>query len=166
MRILCFVLYNLLILSLNIFFVIFLLLGFAFSDPELSESEVFISNLIFLIFYILMYFTKLAFFPITLFLWKKNRYLRYLYVRISRGKKYSKRLLLKAFLFDYLLLLGFALFIPGNIILKLIFAPLFILPWFYLFGGGVFISYAGLILWTAFKKRQLVGLEKSCISTD
>ena len=146
-----FILYNIVILFLNLILCLFLFVGFLFYDPELPNNLLFIKNSLFCILYILIYATKFLFFPILFKFFIANRSVKYLQVKLKRSYKLQKQLLYKSFLFDYLMLLIVSILIYNKNILFVIIGPIALMPVFYYFGGGVFISYLGLIVYFKFK---------------
>lgn len=158
MNILSFILLNLLILSLNIFWLLFLLLGFVTHD-DISysanpEKTLLIRNCVFFTFYILVYSIKFSFLPLLSLIFKKNRYLKYLFLKLKRNKNFWKKLLFHALLFDVLTIFVVILFAPNTSILICIIAPLVLLPLSYYIGGGVFLSYLGLYLYIKLKQQK------------
>ena len=148
-----FILYNIVILFLNLILCLFLFVGFLFYDPELPNNLLFIKNSLFCILYILIYATKFLFFPILFKFFIANRSVKYLQVKLKRSYKLQKQLLYKSFLFDYLMLLIVSILIYNKNILFVIIGPIALMPVFYYFGGGIFLSYLGLIAYLKFKKR-------------
>lgn len=146
--------YNLLILSLNIMWIIFLFLGLVSSDSELTQNEIFLRNFIFVVFYLFVNFIKIIFLPLCSMVFPKNLYLKYLKYKLTKDKNYWKRLLIIAFLFDYFILLIFAFSVSDKNILHLVFSPFILMPFFYYLGGGVFLSYLGFVLWCNWRKKQ------------
>ena len=146
-----FIIYNFLILSLNFLFILFLLYGFATHDDiaysSNPEKTIFIRNTIFLVIYIYLYSLKIVFLPLLSKIFKKNLYLRYLKYKLKKDKKYWIKLLLAAFVFDYLLLLSFIFFMSDKDLFFIIFGPFILMPFFYYLGGGVFLSYLGFVIW-------------------
>lgn len=140
-----FILYNFGILFLNLILCLFLFVGFLFYDPELPNNLLFIKNSLFCILYILIYATKFLFFPILFKFFIANRSVKYLQVKLKRSYKLQKQLLYKSFLFDYLMLLIVSILIYNKNILFVIIGPIALMPVFYYFGGGVFLSYLGLV---------------------
>lgn len=149
-----FILYNIVILFLNLILCLFLFVGFLFYDPELPNNLLFIKNSLFCILYILIYATKFLFFPILFKFFIANRSVKYLQVKLKRSYKLQKQLLYKSFLFDYLMLLIVSILIYNKNILFVIIGPIALMPVFYYFGGGVFLSYLGLIAYLKFKKNS------------
>ena len=149
-----FFLYNIVILFLNLILCLFLFVGFLFYDPELPNNLLFIKNSLFCILYILIYATKFLFFPILFKFFIANRSVKYLQVKLKRSYKLQKQLLYKSFLFDYLMLLIVSILIYNKNILFVIIGPIALMPVFYYFGGGVFLSYLGLIAYLKFKKNS------------
>lgn len=146
-----FIIYNFLILSLNFLFILFFLYGFATHDDiaysSNPEKTIFIKNTMFLVIYIFLYSLKIIILPLLSKIFKKNSYLRYLKYKLKTEKNFWVKLLLAAFLFDYLILLSFTLFVPDKNLLFLVFSPFVLMPFFYYLGGGVFLSYLGFVLW-------------------
>ena len=149
-----FILYNIVILFLNLILCLFLFVGFLFYDPELPNNLLFIKNSLFCILYILIYATKFLFFPILFKFFIANRSVKYLQVKLKRSYKLQKQLLYKSFLFDYLMLLIVSILIYNKNILFVIIGPIALMPVFYYFGGGVLLSYLGLIAYLKFKKNS------------
>ena len=153
-----FILYNLGILFLNLILCLFLFVGFIFYDPEMPNNVLFIKNFLFCILYILIYSTKFLFFPILFKFFIANRSVKYLQVKFKRSCKLRKQLLCKSFLFDYLILLIASILMFNKNILLIIIGPIMLVPFFYYLGGGVFLSYLGLVAYLKYKN-------KTCLAT-